>query len=89
MKLPCASDPQKAVWLSLDLGDVVETSTHLFSVHGFLLTNAIQLFPTQTSKTSCEFPLACCRVSEGQLSNSPRLAGELVSQRVRLFSVAH
>lgn len=29
---------------------MVEIHTHLFSVHGFHLTNAIQLFPTQTLK---------------------------------------
>lgn len=65
VKLSCASDPQKAVWLSLDLSYAVETYTHLFSVHGFHLTKAIQLFPTQTSKPSCEFRFACCGVSEG------------------------
>lgn len=48
-KLLCASDLQKAVWLSLCLWHV-EIHTHLFSVHGFHLTNAIQLFPTQTYK---------------------------------------
>lgn len=49
-KLLCASDLQKAVWLSLCLWYVVEKRSHLFSVHGFHLTNAIQLFPTQTLK---------------------------------------
>lgn len=47
-QLLCASDLQKAVWLSLSLWYVVEIHPHLFSVHGFHLTIAIQLFPTQT-----------------------------------------
>lgn len=72
-KLLCASDLQKAVWLSLCLWYVVEIHTHLFSVHGFHLTNAIQLFPTQTLKKKkekkryawcCDFCLACCCVRE-------------------------
>lgn len=68
-KLLCASDLQKAVWLSLCLWYVVEKRSHLFSVHGFHLTNAIQLFPTQTLKKQryawcCDFCLACCCVRE-------------------------